>query len=106
MHRKKRRRKIYTDKKHAVKGIIATFLAIAALIIFGILVYISFKNRGEAGIIIGSLALISILLGAVGLILGLMSFKEENKYKLFSYIGSFVNVFVLLLWGLIYMIGL
>ena len=105
MHRKKRRRKIYTDKKHAVKGIIATFLAIAALIIFGILVYISFKSRGEAGIIIGSLALISILLGAVGLILGLMSFKEENKYKLFSYIGSFVNVFVLLLWGLIYMIG-
>lgn len=105
MHRKKRRRKIYTDKKHAVKGIIATFLAIAALIIFGILVYISFKNRGEAGMVIGSLALISILLGVVGLILGLMSFTEENNYKLFAQIGSFMNVFVLLLWGLIYMIG-
>lgn len=103
MHKKKR--KIYTDKKHAVKGIVATVLALAALLIFGVIVYISFKNSGEAGMWIGSMALISILLGVVGLILGLMSFRKEDSYKLFAQIGSFLNVFVLLIWGLIYMIG-
>lgn len=103
MHKKKR--KIYTDKKHAVKGIIATVLALVALIVFGAIIYISFINGGEADMWIGSLALISILLGVVGLILGLMSFRTENSYKLFAQIGSFLNVFVLLIWGLIYMIG-
>lgn len=103
MHKKKR--KIYTDKKHAVKGIVATFLAVAALILFAVIIYISFKHGGEADMWIGSLALISILLGVVGLILGLMSFRNENSYKLFAQIGSFLNVFVLLIWGLIYMIG-
>lgn len=104
MHKKKKR-KIYTDKKHAVKGIVATILAVAALIVFAAVVYISFKNGGEAEMWIGSMALISILFGVVGLILGLMSFKSENSYKLFAQIGSFLNVFVLLIWGLIYMIG-
>ncbi len=104
MHKKKKR-KIYTDKKHAVKGIVATILAVAALLVFAAVVYISFKNGGEAEMWIGSMALISILFGVVGLILGLMSFKSENSYKLFAQIGSFLNVFVLLIWGLIYMIG-
>lgn len=103
MHKKKR--KIYTDKKHAVKGIVATLLAVAALILFVVIIYISFRHGGEADMWIGSLALISILLGMVGLILGLMSFRNENSYKLFAQIGSFLNVFVLLIWGLIYMIG-
>lgn len=103
MHKKKR--KIYTDKKHPVKGIIATVLAVAALVVFGAVINISFQNGGEAEMWIGSMALISILLGVVGLILGLMSFKKENSYKLFAQIGSFLNVFVLLIWGLIYMIG-
>ena len=103
MHKKKR--KIYTDKKHAVKGIVATVLAVAALIVFAVIIYISFKHGGEADMRVGSLALISILLGLVGLVLGLMSFRNENSYKLFAQIGSFLNVFVLLLWGLIYMIG-
>ncbi len=103
MHKKKR--KIYTDKKHAVKGIVATVLAVAALILFAVIIYISFKHGGEADMWIGSLALISILLGVVGLVLGLMSFRNENSYKLFAQIGSFLNVFVLLIWGLIYMIG-
>lgn len=103
MHKKKR--KIYTDKKHAVKGIVATILALLALVVFGIIVYISYKNRGAADLTIGSMALISILMGVVGLILGLMSFQGENNYKLFAQIGSFLNVFVLVLWGVIYMIG-
>lgn len=103
--RRKRKRKIYTDKKHAVKGIIATILAVVALIVFAGIVYISFSQKGAADIRIASMALISILLGIIGLILGLMSFRGENNYKLFSQIGSFLNVFVLVLWGMIYLIG-
>lgn len=104
MHKKKKR-KIYTDKKHAVKGMIATGLAGLALVMFGIIVYISFQQKGAADIRIGSMALISILMSVVGLILGLMSFQGDNNYKLFAQIGSFLNVFVLVLWGVIYMIG-
>lgn len=104
MHKKKKR-KIYTDKKHAVKGMIATGLAVAALVVFAGIIYISFCQKGAADIRVGSMALISILLGIVGLILGLMSFRGENNYKLFSQIGSFLNVFVLVLWGMIYLIG-
>lgn len=101
----KKKRKIYTDKKHAVKGMIATALAVVAFLMFVAIIYISFKNGGEAQIWVASLALLSILLGLVGLILGLMSFRSENTYRLFAQVGSFLNVFVLLLWGLIYMIG-
>lgn len=103
MHRKKR--KIYTDKKHVAKGMVATALAVLALVVFGIIVYISYRQKGAADMRIGSMALISILMGIVGLILGLMSFQGENNYKLFAQLGSFLNVFVLVLWGVIYMIG-
>lgn len=103
MHKKKR--KIYTDKKHAVKGMVSTGLAVLAFIVFGIIIYISFQQKGAADIRIGSMALISILMCVVGLILGLMSFQGDKNYKLFAQIGSFLNVFVLVLWGVIYMIG-
>lgn len=103
MSRKKR--KIYTDKKHAVKGIIATGMAALAFVLFGVIVFLSYKQRGQAQMWIGSVALFSILLSLVGLILGLMSFKGEDNYKLFSQLGSFCNVFVLVLWAMIYLIG-
>ena len=34
-----------------------------------------------------------------------LRFQGDNNYKLFAQIGSFLNVFVLVLWGVIYMIG-
>lgn len=103
MSRKKR--KIYTDKKHAVKGMIATAMAVLALALFAVIIFLSYRQRGQAQIWIGSMALFSILMSFVGLILGLMSFQGENNYKLFSQLGSFCNVFVLVLWAMIYLIG-
>ncbi len=103
MSRKKR--KIYTDKKHALKGMIATVMAVMAFLLFAVIIFLSYKQRGQAKIWIGSMALFSILLSFVGFILGLMSFKGEDNYKLFSQLGSFLNVFVLVLWAMIYLIG-
>ena len=79
---------------------IATALALLALALFAVIIFLSYKQRGQAQIWIGSMALFSILMSFVGLILGLMSFQGENNYKLFSQLGSFCNVFVLVLWAI------
>ena len=99
------RKYIYTDKKHAAKGILGTILAVLALAVFVLVVYFSFKEKGQADVSISTLGLASISLSIVGLTSSIMSFWEEEKYYIFSKIGAVSNILMLFLWICIFLIG-
>lgn len=78
----------FSDKRQSLGGIISTIMGLLALasLIYG--VYISFKAQGHAGLKVGSLGLLSLFISVIGTIIGLLSFKEDDKFYTLSKVGS------------------
>lgn len=81
----------FTNKNNTKGGIIATVLAIFAFtaLVGGIM--ISYKKGGNAGMIVGAAGTVSFLLSTIGLVQALKSFKERDKFYVFSWIGCISN---------------
>lgn len=96
----------FSDKNQTLGGTISTILGILSLCILIYGLYISFKANGNAGTSLGSLGLCSAMLAVFGCVIGLISFKEQDKFYLLSKVGSLLcgilSVFMLgiLLMGL------
>ena len=78
----------FSDKTQALGGILSTIGAIASIASFGYGVYLSFKAQGNAGLEAGSFGMLSFMLAVIGLRIGLLSFKEDNKFYTTSKVGS------------------
>lgn len=78
----------FSDKNQTLGGSISTLLGLLslALLIYG--VYISFQANGKAGTQLGSIGLCSAMLALFGCVIGLISFKEPEKFYLLSKVGS------------------
>lgn len=78
----------FSDKNQTLGGTISTILGIISLCLLAYGISISFKAHGRAGAAIGSIGLCSAMLAIFGCVIGLISFKEEDKFYLLSKIGS------------------
>lgn len=96
----------FTDKNQSVGGIFSSIIALLSITFFMIGVMISFQYQGNGGLIIGLLGLLSLLLSALGIYLGVKSFAEDEIFYHFSWIGTianaiiFVGMFVIILIGI------
>lgn len=95
----------FSDKSHSVKGIFSTFFGAISLGMLVALIWVSAKAKGEGSIYIGSIGLTALVVNIIGLIMGLLGFFEPDRYKLFAKIGSVWNLFILIGWVSIIMIG-
>lgn len=103
---KRRKKSIkFTDKSHAVNGVVSTILAGISIVLMLALVIFSYINKGNAGVYIGSIGLTAFMIAVVGLVRGIKSFQERERYYLFSKIGSIVNAIIITFWVAIYVIG-
>ena len=96
----------FTDKKHPRGGIIASGLFLSSLICFVLGIYISFSNQGQGSMVVGVLGLLSFVMAVIGFILGLRSFKEDNAFLLFPWIGTFGCTLIMFIMGGIILIGI
>ena len=78
----------FSDKSQTVGGTLSVAMGLLALasLLYGI--YVSFKFQGNAGLKVGSLGLLSLMMSFIGTIIGLLSFKEDNKFYTLSKAGS------------------
>jgi len=78
----------FSDKQQSLGGTISTLMGLGAVafLIYGI--YLSYSAKGQAGVYVGSIALCSFLLSIVGCVIGLISFKESDKFYSLSKFGS------------------
>ena len=96
----------FSDKNETLGGTISTILGMISLCLLLYGLSISFRANGDAGVSLGSIGLSSAVLAIFGCAIGLISFKEEDKFYLLSKIGSMLcgilSVFMLsvLLMGL------
>lgn len=78
----------FSDKSQTLGGIISTLMGIASLASFGYGVYLAFRADGNAGLEVGSFGMLSLMLAVIGTIIGLLSFKEDDKFYTLSRVGS------------------
>lgn len=96
----------FTDKRQTVGGVVATIFAIMALALLSLGVGISFQANGNAGIMIGLIGLLVIIVSIVGFIMALKSFEEKDRFYFFSWLGSILNAAIFLGMGAITLLGM
>ena len=83
---------IYTNKKHTLKGIFSTILAVVSFTALTLLIVASYKAEGDISATFGAIAFFCTVFSAVGIIVGLVGKNEPDKYYIFAYIGIVWNI--------------
>lgn len=96
----------FTDKKHSLLGIISTIIGIIAVGLIVYSIYISFKADGNGGILVGQLGTVGFICAIIGMIIGLVSFKNDDVFYMFCWMGSILNILVVLFTTGMIMIGI
>lgn len=94
----------FSDRTTSVGGVISIFLGSMAIVFVLAGVVLSFMHKGNGPLVVGALGVAAFLFDAGGLAIGLLSFKESDKYYRTSIIGSMMCgiIFVFML-GIILM---
>lgn len=91
----KRQGYMFTNKSHPQKGIVSTILGGLDLICLFLVILLCFEQKGEASARFAVVAMFSFLFSCIGLVLGVMSRVEKDRYYLFPNIGIIANFMVL-----------
>ncbi len=86
---------MFTSKEHSKKGIMATILGVISLTSLVYIIYKSYANSGEIPLQYGAVAFLTMIFAFVGIVLGVLSKSERDKFYFFSYLGIVLNVLVL-----------
>ena len=92
----------FSDKSQTLGGTISTVMGVAALscLLYG--VFVAFKKSGE----VGSLGLMALMLSVIGTVIGLLSFKEYDKFYTLSKIGSMLCGIIAVFMMAVFVMGL
>lgn len=96
---------IFTNKDHPQKAIMSTILGVISLASILLTLYFTLKSHGQAPRRYGFSALTAMLFSIAGLVLGILSRMEPDKFYFFSYLGITINVLVLIGIGFILFAG-
>lgn len=86
------RKFIFTNKLYSPKGIMATILGVLDLVALIYVIYLTYQNGGVALARYGTTGLLITVFSFIGLILGIISKSEPDRFYLFSYLGILFNV--------------
>ncbi len=97
-----RRHYIFTNKRYSEKSIMSAILGVISLGALIAAVYHTFLAGGEAMVGYGVTALLATIFSIIGMVLGILSKLEKDKFYLFSYIGIVTNALAII--SIIYII--
>ena len=86
---------MFTNKEHTLKGIMATILGMISIASLGYIIVNSYRNDGQVPLQYGAVAFLTMLFAFAGIVLGVLSKSERDKFYFFSYLGIVLNVMVL-----------
>ena len=82
---------IFTVREHPIKAIMAAILGILAIATLGTAVYLSYLSGGQVTDRHGTAALLAVVFMSAGMVLGILSFVEKDKFRLFPVLGILLN---------------
>ena len=102
---KKQRSYKFTKKKHSFRGLVAFGLACVILMIYGIFIYLSYKDGGNLSVYYGGVGVLVMLSSVVALVIAILSLKEENSFQLFPRIAVSLSGLSVFCWWGTYILG-
>lgn len=82
---------IFTNRKHPQKGVMSTVLGIISATFLGLVIYGAYEAKGETIPRYGTCTLFVFILAMAGLVLGMISKNEPDRYKIFPWLGILLN---------------
>ena len=73
----------------------STILGIISTVSIGIVLYLTYLRGGEATVGYGVTGLLATLFSLVGLILGVLTVRNKEYYRLFPWLGIVLNLLAL-----------
>lgn len=86
---------MFTSKQHTQKGIMSTILGIISLGTLAYAVVMSYLKAGDIPRQYGAAAMLVMIFSFIGIILGVVSKTERDKFFFFTYLGIVLNVLAL-----------
>ena len=102
---RKRNRFQFTGKSHSKKGILVSSLAAISLVMFVIFVALAVKSAGTLSMYYGSVGVLNLVMALILVVLAIQSVKEEDSFMLFPRVGLLLSVLCLVCWGGTYLAG-
>lgn len=86
---------IFTNKRHSKKAIMSTILGIISIISLVGAVIVSYFNPGENTMSYGMTGVLITIFAFIGLILGIITVSEKDRYRIFPILGVAFNLVAL-----------
>ena len=86
---------MFTSKQHTQKGIMSTILGVISLATLVYAIVMSYLKAGDIPRQYGAAAMLVMIFAFIGIILGVVSKTERDKFFFFSYLGIALNVLAL-----------
>jgi hypothetical protein len=86
---------IFTNKKHSNRAIMSTILGGISLVSLGIVTYLSYSQGGVMHGGYGVTGVLATIYSLIGLILGILTLREKDIYRIFPVLGTILNVVAL-----------
>lgn len=101
-----RRNYKFTNKKHPWQAAASLILGCISFVSMGAVIWMAFQENGGTRPGYGMTGLLAVCFTLAGTILGLVSLREKDCYHILGWLGTFVNLLVLLGTGWLYYLGM
>lgn len=86
---------LFSSREQSVNALLSVILGGISLLSCSIMVYLTYKNGGQAQLRYGGVVFICLFFSLAGMILAILSRREPEKFYLTSYLGILLNGLVL-----------
>lgn len=96
----------FSDKSQTLGGTLSTLMGVGSLVCLLYGIYVSFAAEGNGGSIVGAFGILAFILSLMGMLVGLMSFKEQDKFYMLSKVGSLLCGIIFIVMVSIFLMGM
>lgn len=95
----------FAKKEYAKNGRVSTWIAVVSAILFVVSVILSFAFRGQAGVYVGGIGLMSMLLALFGFFVGIKGYSEKGCSNIFCTVGAIANGLICIIYLALFSVG-
>lgn len=86
---------IFTNRRHSNRAIMSTILGIISVASLITVIYLTYLRDGNATNGYGVTGVLITLFSLTGLVIGIITAREKERYRLFSFLGIGLNLLAL-----------
>lgn len=95
----------FTKKRHSKRGMLACFLAAASIFALFYMILISFRQKGDGNIYLGSAGILALAAALASFVVAVKSLREEDTFRGIPAASMLLSVLAVGFWISIYAVG-